>query len=109
MREVAPGVTLIPTLIANAYFVGESTRWVVVDTCAPGNERRIRRAAERRFGRGARPEAILLTHGHFDHAGSAGPLADAWNVPIYAHSLELPYLTGKAKYPPFDLSSPGFF
>jgi glyoxylase-like metal-dependent hydrolase (beta-lactamase superfamily II) len=109
MQEIAPGVALIPTLIANAYLVGDSESWVLVDACPPGKERRIRRAAERRFGRGSRPSAILLTHGHFDHAGSAGLLADAWGVPVYAHRLELPYLTGKAHYPPFDLSSPGFF
>jgi glyoxylase-like metal-dependent hydrolase (beta-lactamase superfamily II) len=51
----------------------------------------------------------VLTHGHFDHAGSAGPLADFWGVPIYAPALELPFLTGEAHYPAFDLSSPGFF
>jgi len=109
MREIAPGVALVPTLIANAYLVGDEASWVLVDACTPGNESRIRRAAERRFGRDSRPRAILLTHGHFDHAGSAGPLADAWGVPIYAHSLELPYLTGQSHYPPFNLSSPGFF
>ncbi len=36
-------------------------------------------------------------------------MADAWGVRIYAHSLELPYLTGQRDYPPFNLSSPGFF
>ncbi len=100
---------IVPTLIANAYLVGERARWVLVDACTPGQERRILRAAEHRFGRGARPRAILLTHGHFDHAGSAGALAGRWGVPIYAHSLELPYLTGQSLYPPFDFSSPGFF
>ena len=109
MREIAGGVAVVPTLIANAYLVGDAGSWVLVDACTPGNESRIQRAAERRFGRGSRPRAILLTHGHFDHAGSAGPLADAWGVPIYAHSLEVPYLTGQSHYPPFDLSSPGFF
>jgi len=109
MREIAPGVAVVPTLIANAYLVGDTASWVLVDACTPGNEARLRRAAERRFGRGSRPRAILLTHGHFDHAGSAGPLADAWNVPIYVHARELPYLTGKATYPPFYLKSPGFF
>jgi glyoxylase-like metal-dependent hydrolase (beta-lactamase superfamily II) len=109
VREIAPGVALVPTLIANAYLVGDRASWVLVDACAPGNHRRIQRAAERRFGPGCTPRAILLTHGHFDHAGSAGPLADVWGVPIYAHALELPYLTGRSTYPPFDLSSPGFF
>ncbi len=109
MQEIARGVALIPTLIANAYLVGDRAQWVLVDACTPGRERLILRAAERRFGRGARPRAILLTHGHFDHAGSAAALADGWGVPIYAHSLELPYLTGQSLYPPFDYSSPGFF
>ncbi len=108
MREIAPGVAIVPTLIANAYLV-DSASWVLVDACAPGNERRIQRAAERRFGRGSRPRAILLTHGHFDHAGSAGLLADTWGIHVYVHSQELPYLTGGSLYPPFDLTSPGFF
>jgi glyoxylase-like metal-dependent hydrolase (beta-lactamase superfamily II) len=109
MQEIAPGVAVVTTLIANAYLVGDGASWVLVDSCTPGNESRMQRAAQRRFGRGSRPRAILLTHGHFDHAGSAGPLAAAWDVPIYAHPLELPYLTGQRDYPPFNLSSPGFF
>ena len=109
MREIAPGVAVITTLIANAYVLGDAASWVLVDACTPGNDQRMRKAAESRFGAGARPRAIVLTHGHFDHAGSAGPLADAWGVPVFAHPLELPYLTGQAHYPPFDRSSPGFF
>jgi glyoxylase-like metal-dependent hydrolase (beta-lactamase superfamily II) len=109
MQEIAAQVAVIPTLIANAYLVGEHRSWTLVDACTPGNEKRIRSAAERRFGRGCRPQAILLTHGHFDHAGSAGALADGWGVPIYAHPLELPYLTGEAHYPPMNLRPPGFF
>jgi len=109
MHEVAPGVAVVPTLIANAFLAGERDAWVLVDACTPGHDQMIVRAAESRFGRGARPRAILLTHGHFDHAGSAGALADRWSVPIYAHPLEIPFLTGQAHYPPFNYSSPGFF
>ena len=48
-------------------------------------------------------EAIILTHGHFDHVGSLADLLEDWKVPVYAHELELPYLTGKKKdYPPGD-------
>ena len=109
MQEIAPGIAIIPTVIANAYLIGDRASWVLVDACTPGRERLIRRAAERRFGQGSRPSAILLTHGHFDHAGSAGALADLWRAPIYAHPLEIPFVTGAAQYPPFDYSSPGFF
>jgi hypothetical protein len=31
-----------------------------------------------------------------------------WNVPIHAHRLELPYLTGQAEYPPKDPTVGGF-
>ena len=44
----------------------------------------------------------MLTHGHFDHVGAARELADRWQVSIYAHTLELPYLTGCSSYPPPD-------
>ena len=109
MYEIAPDVAVVPMLIANAYLAGNARSWVLVDTGVPGSQRTILRAAAKRFGAGARPKAIVLTHGHFDHAGSAGPLADAWEVPVYVHPLEFPFLTGRSHYPPLDSSPPGFF
>jgi glyoxylase-like metal-dependent hydrolase (beta-lactamase superfamily II) len=109
MHEIARDVAVVPMLIANAYLVGDRRSWVLVDCGIPGSQRRIRRAVEKRFGTAAKPRAILLTHGHFDHAGSAGPLADQWGVPIYVHPLEFPYLTGRSSYPPLDSTPPGFF
>jgi glyoxylase-like metal-dependent hydrolase (beta-lactamase superfamily II) len=78
----------------------------MVDAGIPGFAGTIQRAAERRFG-GARPSAIVLTHGHFDHVGALHQLAEAWDAPIYAHPLELPYLDGRSAYPPPDPSVGG--
>ena len=109
MEQLAPGVAVIKTLVSNAFLVGDAKCWILVDALTPSHARVVKQAAEARFGPDARPQAIVLTHGHFDHSGSAAPLADFWNVKVYAHRLELPYLTGRSSYPPLDPTAPGFF
>jgi glyoxylase-like metal-dependent hydrolase (beta-lactamase superfamily II) len=103
ITRIAPDVGWLPVSFVNVYFVGRPGGvWTLIDAGLPGRTNQILEAAEARFGSGARPEAIVLTHGHFDHAGSALSLAERWDVPIYAHRLEVPYLTGKSDYPPPD-------
>ena len=104
------GVTRLDLGIVNAYLVGEAGGpWILVDTGTPGNAERIRAAAQERIGAKARLEAIVLTHGHADHAGSAAELSGSWDVPVYAHRLELPFLTGQSAYPPPDPTVGGPF
>ena len=92
--------------IVNVYFHGEPSagdgRWVLIDAGLHGSSERIVHAAEELYRVGARPAAIILTHGHFDHVGALRDLALLWDVPIYAHELELPYLDGRSAYPPPD-------
>ncbi len=103
---VVPGLSALRDVFVNLYYASQPEQpqgpWVLMDAGLPGSAGKIREHAEALFG--ARPPAaIVLTHGHFDHVGGLHGLLDAWpEVPVYAHPLEMPYLTGLSAYPPPD-------
>lgn len=96
--EVAPDIYSFTTQFVNICFVGNSDHWVLIDAGTPKSAQMIIDEAKERFGNSAKPKAIVLTHAHFDHIGAIMELIEEWDVPIYAHKLELPYLTGKKNY-----------
>ncbi|GGJ66876.1 MBL fold metallo-hydrolase [Virgibacillus salexigens] len=95
--------------IVNIGFIGnpETGDWVLIDAGLPNAAPEIKSVVVDRFGRGSQPNAILLTHGHFDHVGGIADLLEEWDVPVYAHPLETPYLTGEKSYPDPDPSVEG--
>jgi glyoxylase-like metal-dependent hydrolase (beta-lactamase superfamily II) len=105
-QQVTDDILLLKFTIVNLYIIGEpkgkDSKWILVDTGLAHSSKTILEEAEKLYGENCPPQAIILTHGHFDHVGSVIELSDHWNVPVYAHRLELPYLTGKKDYPPAD-------
>ena len=101
--SVLPDVAFKRLGIVNAAFIGApGETWVLVDAGLPGTAKILKNAVEARYGVGARPAAIIMTHGHADHAGGLKVLAEDWDVAVFAHRLEMPYLNGQASYPPPD-------
>lgn len=103
-QEVRPDLFCLTVQIVNVSFIGfpNSDEWILVDAGMPKSADDIIKAAEERFGVNSRPKCIILTHGHFDHVGAIIELMEHWNVPVYAHEQELPYLTGQQSYPEPD-------
>jgi glyoxylase-like metal-dependent hydrolase (beta-lactamase superfamily II) len=103
VRAVAPDLAYRRLAMVNVVFAGEPDGpWVLIDAGLPGMAGMIRHSADARFGAHRPPAAIILTHGHIDHVGALRTLAERWNVPIYAHPQEHPYLNGTSAYPKPD-------
>jgi len=98
-EEIAPGVYRLETgrlfTEANVYLVSSGPAWALIDTAWPHRGPLIAAAAESLFGAGARPAAILLTHIHPDHCGSALELARLWDLPVHVHPAEMALAPGR--------------
>ena len=101
LDNIAQGLVGLRIMLVNVFAVSDPGGWTLIDAGLYLSADRIRRWATSHFG-DQKPRSIVLTHGHFDHVGSLKELADGWDVPIYAHPLEMPYVTGKKQYPKPD-------
>ncbi|HUQ87025.1 MAG TPA: MBL fold metallo-hydrolase [Vicinamibacterales bacterium] len=104
--SIAPGLIGLRILFVNVFAVTTASGWTLIDAGLRGSAGRIKRWAQEHFGDTA-PNAVVLTHGHFDHVGAIDELIESWDVPVYVHSEELGYVTGAMSYPPPDPSVGG--
>lgn len=79
----------------NCYLVRRegSDRALLID---PGDEAQKLQGAMEQLA--VEPEAILLTHTHFDHIGAVAPLARATGAPVYCPRDELPVLADPSAF-----------
>lgn len=68
------------------YIISNEKKAVVVDPAANANQI-IQYLGTKKL----ELEAVLLTHGHFDHIGAVNELVAKYQVPIYAHKKEKEY------------------
>lgn len=106
LGNVAPGVCGLRIAFVNVFGLAhQDGTWSLIDAALPFSASYIRRWAESQFS--TPPNGLILTHGHFDHVSAARDLAEGWNIPIYAHPLEFPYLTGRKQYPEPNVGAGG--
>lgn len=98
-RPIPPGIHTIRGVMGVCHLLVDAEGGAVfIDTGLVGEPLQMRWLL-RRLGLAPRAvQAILLTHGHLDHAGNLGWLQRWTGAPIYAHPAEQAHLDGTYIY-----------
>ncbi|WP_104118635.1 MBL fold metallo-hydrolase [Arthrobacter sp. B1805] len=83
--DIAPGIHYVEHARTNVYLVEDDDGVLLVDTGLPRSKALMLQALSR-IGRSVKDlRGVILTHGHFDHVGTAEHLRTRYGIPVYCH------------------------
>ncbi|WP_460001354.1 MBL fold metallo-hydrolase [Paradesulfitobacterium aromaticivorans] len=96
---ITDGIHLIDKVKGSHSFLVTDPKPFVVDTGLPGQEQVILNYLKQTGIKPGELNGIILTHFDVDHVGSAVALQQLTGCPLYAHELEIPYISGLSLRP----------
>jgi glyoxylase-like metal-dependent hydrolase (beta-lactamase superfamily II) len=103
--EVAPGVHRLGTRWINFYLIAEEREFTLVDAGYPGYWKYLRAAIDRLGARLEAIRAVIVSHHHADHAGTAERLRSTGGARVLVGEGDAWIVAGR--YP--SHASPGFY
>jgi len=99
METITPGVHQISTSAVNSFIIDGDEGVTLIDTLMPKKEAKVLASLEE-IGRSiADVVAIVLTHSHADHAGSAAALKEQTSAAVYASEIDAAAIRGETRPP----------
>ena len=89
LTAVTDGVHLAHTPLVNWTLVADDTGVMLIDAGLPGSRDDVMTSVEQLGFAPSDVHAILLTHAHVDHLGSAIWFAATYGTPVYCHADEV--------------------
>ncbi|HEX9089647.1 MAG TPA: MBL fold metallo-hydrolase [Arthrobacter sp.] len=96
--EPAPGVFFVQGPASNWIIVRDESGFILIDSGYPGDSALVLDSMRRLGLEPADAKAMLLTHGHIDHTGSAALFSRTFGTPILCSAEELAHVQGLEKH-----------
>jgi glyoxylase-like metal-dependent hydrolase (beta-lactamase superfamily II) len=96
--EPSPGVFFVEGPASNWIVVRDETGFMLIDSGYPSDRPLVLESIRRLGLRPADARAMLITHGHVDHTGSAAYFSETYGTPILCAPEELAHVQGREKH-----------
>ncbi|MBT2595970.1 MBL fold metallo-hydrolase [Arthrobacter sp. ISL-72] len=98
VSEQAPGVYFAEGPASNWTVVRDQTGFILIDSGYPSDHPHVIESLRYLGLNPADARAMLITHGHVDHTGSAAHFSASYGTPILCAPEELAHVQGKEKH-----------
>jgi glyoxylase-like metal-dependent hydrolase (beta-lactamase superfamily II) len=98
VSEQAPGVFFVEGPASNWIIVKNEAGFILIDSGYPADRPLLLESIEHLGLRPADAIAMLITHGHVDHTGSAAYFSETFGTPILCSPEELAHVQGLVKH-----------
>jgi glyoxylase-like metal-dependent hydrolase (beta-lactamase superfamily II) len=98
VSEPAPGFFFVEGPASNWIIVRDEAGFILVDSGYPGDTDFVLKSIEYAGLKPANARAILITHGHVDHTGSAALFSRTFGTPVLCSPEELAHVQGHEKH-----------
>ena len=96
--NVAEGIHRVEDAYTNWYIVEADGRLTIVDAGVPSSWQSFHEALRELRRRREDVDALVLTHGHFDHLGFAERARAGLGIPVYVHENDVPLTRHPRRY-----------
>lgn len=98
VSEPAPGFFFVEGPASNWIIVRDASGFILIDSGYPGDTDFVLKSIEYAGLKPANARAILITHGHVDHTGSAALFSRTFGTPVLCSPEELAHVQGHEKH-----------
>ena len=90
VRQIVPGLLVIPTGIVNTFLIDTPDGCVLVDAGLPGHDADILQGIAESGRRPTDVRHLIVTHAHPDHIGSLAAVRAATGAAVSCHPSDAP-------------------